>query len=105
MACRCRHSGWYRPRTRWTRRLRRSAIKAQAHTGGRGKAGGVRLVEGRDAALAAINSMLGMRLVTEQTGSAGKPVNELLVETPTEIAAEFYLGLAVDRTRRRMVLM
>jgi succinyl-CoA synthetase beta subunit len=46
-----------------------------------------------------------MRLVTEQTGSAGKPVNELLVETPTEIAAEFYLGLAVDRTRRRMVLM
>jgi succinyl-CoA synthetase beta subunit len=83
----------------------RWVIKAQAHTGGRGKAGGVRLVEGRDAALAAINSMLGMRLVTEQTGSAGKPVNELLVETPTEIAAEFYLGLAVDRTRRRMVLM
>ena len=83
----------------------RWVIKAQAHTGGRGKAGGVRLVEGREAALAAITDTLGMRLVTEQTGPAGKPVNELLVEVPTDIAAEFYLGLAIDRSRRRMVLM
>ncbi|MDX9740652.1 MAG: ADP-forming succinate--CoA ligase subunit beta [Gammaproteobacteria bacterium] len=83
----------------------RWAIKAQAHTGGRGKAGGVRLVEGRDAARAAIGDMLGMRLVTAQTGPAGRPVNDLLVEVPTDIAAEFYLGLVVDRSRQRMVLM
>ncbi len=83
----------------------RFVIKAQAHTGGRGKAGGVRLVEGRDAALKAISEMLGKRLVTVQSGPEGKPVNELLIESPVAIAREFYLGLVVDRARRQVVLM
>ncbi len=83
----------------------RWVIKAQAHTGGRGKAGGVRLVEGREAALNAIREMLGMRLVTVQSGPEGKPVNELLIESPVAIAREFYLGLVVDRARKQVVLM
>ena len=83
----------------------RWVIKAQAHTGGRGKAGGVRVVEGREAARTAIADLLGMRLVTIQTGAGGRPVDEVLIEAPADIAAEFYLGLVVDRSRRRMVLM
>ncbi len=80
-------------------------IKAQAHTGGRGKAGGVKLTADRGEALRTIESLLGSRLVTHQTGEAGKPVDAVLVEAPSDIAAEFYLGLVVDRALRRVVLM
>jgi len=83
----------------------RWVIKAQAHTGGRGKAGGVRVANGRAEALQAIEAMLGSRLVTQQTGEAGRPVDEVLVEAPSDIAAEFYLGLVVDRSLRRVVMM
>lgn len=83
----------------------RWVIKAQAHTGGRGKAGGVQLVEGRSAAQDAVARMLAGPLVTSQTGPAGKPVNEVLIEAPVDIDAEFYLGLVLDRSRRRIVLM
>ena len=80
-------------------------IKAQAHTGGRGKAGGVKLTADRGEALRTIEALLGSRLVTHQTREAGKPVDAVLVEAPSDIAAEFYLGLVIDRSLHRVVLM
>ena len=75
-------------------------VKAQVHTGGRGKAGGVRLVSGRDELQDAVKSLLGSRLITRQTGGHGLPVEKVLVEPRLEIVQEFYIGLLVDRERR-----
>lgn len=83
----------------------RWVIKAQVHAGGRGKAGGVRLVKGRKAAHEAAQGLLGTRLVTAQTDDHGQPINSLLVEAPCTIARELYLGAVVDRSRRRIVFM
>ena len=83
----------------------RWVVKAQAHAGGRGKAGGVRLTSGREETRNAVAALLGSRLVTFQTGPEGKPVNEVLVETPCDIARELYLGMVVDRARRRVTVM
>ena len=83
----------------------RWVVKAQAHAGGRGKAGGVKLVAGRRAVREAVAAMLGSRLVTHQTGPQGKPVHEVLLEAPCDIARELYLGMVVDRARRRVVVM
>ncbi|EHQ51430.1 succinyl-CoA synthetase subunit beta [Ectothiorhodospira sp. PHS-1] len=80
-------------------------VKAQVHAGGRGKAGGVRLVRGRDALKAAAKDLLGTTLVTHQTGPAGLPVNTLLIESLTDIQRELYLGLLVDRATRRVAIM
>ncbi|MCG5513464.1 ADP-forming succinate--CoA ligase subunit beta [Ectothiorhodospira shaposhnikovii] len=80
-------------------------VKAQVHAGGRGKAGGVRLVRGRDALKAAAEDLLGTTLVTHQTGPAGLPVNTLLIESLTDIRRELYLGLLVDRATRRVAIM
>ncbi len=80
-------------------------VKAQAHTGGRGKAGGVRVVNDLDALQAEATRLLGSRLVTHQTGPAGLPVSALLVEAATPVIRELYLSLLVDRTRRRVVCM
>jgi succinyl-CoA synthetase beta subunit len=79
--------------------------KAQVHAGGRGKAGGVRRVEGEKALREAVQAMLGSRLVTHQTGSAGLPVSHVLVESLTSISRELYLSLLVDRSRRRVAIM
>jgi succinyl-CoA synthetase beta subunit len=83
----------------------RWVIKAQVHAGGRGKAGGVKLVDDKGEALKLIDSMLGTRLVTYQTAADGQPVNQILIEQPCEIARELYLGAVVDRSLRRVVVM
>ena len=80
-------------------------VKAQVHAGGRGKAGGVRLVESIDDVHAAAQELLGTRLVTFQTDSNGQPINQLLIEEPCEIERELYLGALIDRAKRRLVIM
>jgi succinyl-CoA synthetase beta subunit len=80
-------------------------VKAQVHAGGRGKAGGVKLVDGFDAVEEAAKKMLGTRLVTKQTGPAGMPVNSVWVEKPSAIARELYVSGVVDRSRERLVFM
>jgi len=72
-------------------------IKAQAHTGGRGKAGGVKLAKSREEALAHSKNILGMTLVTPQTGPKGKLVRRIMVAEDTRIAKEYYLGFLADR--------
>ncbi|HAU2401831.1 TPA: ADP-forming succinate--CoA ligase subunit beta [Legionella pneumophila] len=80
-------------------------VKAQVHAGGRGKAGGVKLVSSKDELAAVAKSMLGTRLVTYQTDARGQPVNAILVEETCEIDKELYLGAVVDRATRRVVIM
>jgi succinyl-CoA synthetase beta subunit len=83
----------------------RWVVKAQVHTGGRGKAGGVKVVDSVDAVETAAAGMLGQRLVTHQTTAEGLPVNQVLVEKPTEITREIYLAVLVDRSSQRVVFM
>jgi len=83
----------------------RWVVKAQVHAGGRGKAGGVVLVDDLDAVEAEANRLLGHRLVTRQTGEPGLPINTLLIEEPTDIARELYLSALVDRARKRVLFM
>jgi succinyl-CoA synthetase beta subunit len=80
-------------------------VKAQIHAGGRGKGGGVKVVRGAAEARAAAEKILGMTLVTHQTGPEGKLVRRLLVEQGLEIAKELYASVVPDRERRRVVLM
>ncbi len=80
-------------------------VKAQVHAGGRGKAGGVKLVKTRDEIAAFAKQWLGKNLVTYQTDANGQPVNTILVESCTDIATELYLGAVVDRSSRRVVFM
>ena len=80
-------------------------VKAQIHAGGRGKGGGVKVVPDPDQAAAAARAMLGMTLVTHQTGPEGRRVGRLLVEEGLTISRELYLGLVIDRSRRCPVLM
>ncbi|MDI9819185.1 MULTISPECIES: ADP-forming succinate--CoA ligase subunit beta [unclassified Legionella] len=80
-------------------------VKAQVHAGGRGKAGGVKLVSTKDELAAISKSLLGTRLVTYQTDAKGQPVNAVLVEETCDIARELYLGAVVDRASRRIVIM
>jgi len=80
-------------------------VKAQVHAGGRGKAGGVKLVNSPAEASAFAASWLGKNLVTYQTDAKGQPVNRILVESCTDIAQELYLGAVVDRSSRRIVFM
>lgn len=83
----------------------RWVVKAQVHAGGRGKAGGVKLVSTKDELAAVTKSLLGSRLVTYQTDARGQPVNAILVEETCEIDRELYLGAVVDRATRRVVIM
>jgi succinyl-CoA synthetase beta subunit len=83
----------------------RWVIKAQVHAGGRGKAGGVKLTDNADEAVAIAKKMLGSRLVTYQTGSEGQPVRQVLIEETCNIERELYLGAVVDRASRRVVVM
>ncbi|MCH9717458.1 MAG: ADP-forming succinate--CoA ligase subunit beta [Gammaproteobacteria bacterium] len=80
-------------------------VKAQVHAGGRGKAGGVKLVSTEEELVAFAQTLLGKRLVTYQTDAAGQPVHCLLVEETSDIARELYLGAVVDRASRRVVFM
>ena len=80
-------------------------VKAQVHAGGRGKAGGVKLVKTKDEIREFATQWLGKNLVTYQTDENGQPVSKILVETCTDIADELYLGAVVDRSSRRIVFM
>ncbi len=80
-------------------------VKAQVHAGGRGKAGGVKIVEGEQALRETVEAMLGSRLVTHQTGPEGLPVSRVLIETLSDIDREYYLGALIDRASRRIVFM
>ncbi|WP_027330813.1 ADP-forming succinate--CoA ligase subunit beta [Marinimicrobium agarilyticum] len=80
-------------------------VKAQVHAGGRGKAGGVKLVKTKGEIEAFAKQWLGKNLVTYQTDEKGQPVSRILVETCTDIDQELYLGAVVDRSSRRIVFM
>ena len=80
-------------------------VKAQIHAGGRGKGGGVKVVKGPDEAERATRDMLGMRLVTYQTGPEGQVVQRVLIEQGLAIARELYLGIVIDRSSEKPVLM
>ena len=80
-------------------------VKAQVHAGGRGKAGGVKLAGSIDEVSSLAEAMLGTRLVTGQTTAQGQPVSTVLIESTSRIEREFYLGLLVDRDRRRIAIM
>src|SRR3990167_7712420 len=83
----------------------RWVVKAQVHAGGRGKAGGVRLVNNKEELKTAVKDLLGKRLVTYQTDKRGQPVNQILIEQPSDIAHELYLGAVIDRSSQRIVFM
>ena len=83
----------------------RWVVKAQVHAGGRGKAGGVELVDTVEQAVAFAQKWLGKNLVTYQTDDNGQPVNTILVEECTDIAEELYLGAVIDRASQRLVFM
>ena len=83
----------------------RWVVKAQVHAGGRGKAGGVKIVSNKEDVKAAVQALLGTRLVTYQTDANGQPVHQILIEEPSAIAKELYLGAVVDRALRRIVFM
>src|SRR5438094_10443806 len=80
-------------------------VKAQIHAGGRGKAGGVKLAHSPDEAAEIATRMLGMNLVTIQTGPGGRIVKRLLIEEGLDIKRELYLSLLVDRQSARVIFM
>ena len=80
-------------------------VKAQVHAGGRGKAGGVKLVKSAGDVAHQVGQMLGSRLVTVQTGADGQPVHHVLIEETCNIARELYVGAVVDRATQRVVIM
>ena len=80
-------------------------VKAQIHAGGRGKAGGVKVVKSLDAVKAEAERMLGLTLVTKQTGEAGRLVRRLYVEDGANIAKEYYLSVLVDRVTGRVAFV
>ena len=80
-------------------------VKAQVHAGGRGKAGGVKLVKTEAEIREFCDRLIGTRLVTYQTDAHGQPVSKILIESCTDIANELYLGAVVDRSTRRIVFM
>lgn len=83
----------------------RWVVKAQVHAGGRGKAGGVKIVDNKNDAVRAAETMLGNNLVTVQTDERGQPINMIMIEAPCDIARELYLGIVIDRATHRIVIM
>ena len=83
----------------------RAVIKAQVHAGGRGRAGGIKLVDTPAEARAAADAMLGSRLVTPQTGAGGVPVRSVLVEEVIEVERELYVGMVIDGAALGAVVM
>ena len=80
-------------------------VKAQVHAGGRGKVGGVKLVDSVVAVEEAARGMLGKRLVTKQTDADGLPINSVWIEEPSNIARELYVSAVIDRSSERLVFM
>src|SRR5262245_6207937 len=83
----------------------RAVVKAQIHAGGRGKGGGVKVAKDPDEAFTHAKTILGMRLVTPQTGAEGRIVQKVLVEEALEIERELYLGVTLDRSRGLPTMM
>jgi succinyl-CoA synthetase beta subunit len=81
------------------------AVKAQIHAGGRGKGGGIKLAKTPEEAESAARRLLGSRLVTPQTGAEGKEVRRLLIEKGQAIKKEYYLGIVIDRSQEKPVIM
>jgi succinyl-CoA synthetase beta subunit len=84
---------------------KRYVVKAQIHAGGRGKGGGVKVVDSLDGVRDAAKQIIGMQLVTHQTGPEGKKVKSVLVEEASSIARELYLSIVLDRAQSRPVIM
>src|SRR5688572_32779865 len=80
-------------------------VKAQIHAGGRGKGGGVKVAKSIDEVREKAKQILGMQLVTHQTGPEGQKVRRLLVEEGADIKQELYVGMVVDRGSQKVVLM
>ncbi len=80
-------------------------VKAQIHAGGRGKGGGIKVVDSSRDAVDAAKDIIGMNLVTHQTGPEGKTVGSVLIEEASSIEKEFYLGMVIDRSREKVVVM
>src|SRR5438874_4468033 len=80
-------------------------VKAQIHAGGRGKGGGVKLAKSLDQVRELAGTILGMQLVTHQTGPTGQKVRRLLIEEGADIRKELYVGMVVDRGSQRVALM
>ena len=80
-------------------------VKAQVHAGGRGKAGGVEVVSDLKDVRKFADKWIGQNLITFQTDTHGQPVNEILIETCTDIDTELYLGAVIDRASQRLVVM
>lgn len=80
-------------------------VKAQIHAGGRGKGGGVKVVKSIDDVKSAVKNMIGMNLVTHQTGPQGKEVKRVYIEEGCDIARELYLGMLIDRATSRVTVM
>ena len=83
----------------------RYVVKAQIHAGGRGKGGGIKVVDNARDATQAAGEIIGMNLVTHQTGPEGKRVGSVLIEEASSIEKEFYLGMVIDRSREKVVVM
>nr|NDG06308.1 ADP-forming succinate--CoA ligase subunit beta [Oxalobacteraceae bacterium] len=103
------HSGFCRrrgPNPRWSARRRAVwVVKAQIHAGGRGKGGGVKVAKSLDEVRQYASSILGMQLVTHQTGPSGQKVRRLLIEEGADIKKELYVSMVTDRVSQRVVLM
>lgn len=82
-----------------------TVVKAQAYTGGRGKAGGVKLCKSPEEAMAAANELIGMTLVTHQTGPEGLPVNKVYVEAGSDISRELYFSMMLNRETSKIMVM
>ena len=80
-------------------------VKAQIHDGGRGKAGGVKIADSVEEVTKISNKLLGMQLITHQTGPEGKKVNKIFIEEGINIVSELYLGIVLDRSNEKYVMM
>ena len=80
-------------------------VKAQVHAGGRGKAGGVELIDDPNEGVKFANKWLGKNLITYQTDKDGQPVNSILIEECTEIVKELYLSAVIDRESQKIVFI
>jgi succinyl-CoA synthetase beta subunit len=86
-------------------KTKRFVVKAQVHAGGRGKAGGVKIVSSPEEVAKIAGELLGTRLVTYQTTAEGQPVNQVLIELPCDIKKELYLSAVIDRGKQRIVFI
>ncbi|NGX58210.1 MAG: Succinyl-CoA ligase [ADP-forming] subunit beta [Chlamydiae bacterium] len=85
--------------------LTQAIVKVQVHAGGRGKAGGVKFCKSPEEIMEAVNYMLGMKIVTKQTGSEGIVAHKLMIADPVDIEKEYYLGFVIDRKHAKAMLI